>query len=127
MQSSNLEAAKTARDAYSTTHEREAFEAGYDHAHGIACHNVPEIGETLFLESEGHVTVDSDNIAEIHASLCYEAESNARCFSPWEYTAHKINSLEEFDAEAAWDAYEAGVALAIEHDLEGYTYEESDE
>jgi len=122
MQSSNLEAAIAARDEYKTGFEREAFSAGYDHAHGIACHNVPHVGEMVRPETLSCVRVeDVAHARELHETLCYEAEMNARCFSPWEYTAHKINSLDEFEAEAAWEAYDEGVALAIGHDLSGYT------
>ena len=124
-QSSQLAKARELRDAYETEHERDAFEAGYDHAHGIACHNVPRIGESYWTEDAGNVTPeDEDEARDLHESLCYAAESNSRCFSPWEYTAAKINALEEFDAEAAWEAYDAGVAAAIAHDLEGYTAED---
>jgi len=122
MQSSNRQAAIAARDSYETEYEREAFAAGYDHAHGIACHNVPRIGEEYWTESDGRVTPETaEEAAELHASLCYEAEMNARCYSPWEYTAKEINDLDDFEAESAWQAYDAGVALAIAHDLAGYT------
>jgi hypothetical protein len=122
MQSSNRQAAITARDSYDTAHERDAFAAGYDHAHGIACHNVPQIGAEYWTESEGRVTPETpEEAAELHASLCYEAEMYARCYSPWEFTAHEINSLAEFESGSAWEAYEAGVSLAIVHDLSTYT------
>jgi hypothetical protein len=122
MQSSNLKSAIEIRDSYKTDFEKSAFESGYNHAHGIACHNVPEIGETYFTDGMGKVVCDSVKIArEIHESLCYEAESNKRCYSPWEFTAHEINSLPEFDSESAWEAYDSGVALAIQHDLESYS------
>jgi hypothetical protein len=122
MQSSNLKLAIAARDSYTTDFEKSAFESGYNHAHGIACHNVPEIGKTYFTDSMGKVVCDSVEIArEIHESLCYEAESNKRCYSPWEFTAHEINSLPEFDSESAWEAYDSGVELAIQHDLESYS------
>jgi hypothetical protein len=125
MQSSNMQAAIVARDSYATKAEREAFEAGYDHAHGIACHNVPVIGKEYWTESDGRITPrDAEEAASLHSSLCFEAESNARCYSPWEFTAHAINSLGEFEAEAAWEAYGAGVAMAIAHDLAAYTPED---
>ena len=121
MQSSNFEEAKAMRDAFTTEHERDAFTEGHAHAHGIACHNVPRIGKEYWTDSEGQLIADADNVRDIHAALCYEAELNARCYSPWEYTAARINALDEFEAEAAWEAYDAGVAAAIEHDLKGYT------
>ena len=125
MQSTNLTTARALRDAYTTEHERDAFEAGYNHAHGIACQHVPQIGdgvddhESPLWPCYGIETVE--DARDHHAFLCYAAEENARCYSPWEHTAHEINQLGEWEAEAAWEAYEAGVAAAIEHDLAGYT------
>lgn len=126
MQSSNFEAAITARDAYETEYERNAFAAGYDHAHGIACHNVPKVGETYWTESEGRMTPETvEEARDLHALMCYEAEMHSRCYSPWGFTAKENNDLDEEHgegaSEAAWDAYDAGVALAIAHDLAGYT------
>lgn len=121
MQSSNPEAYRAARALHATDHERDAFDAGYSHAHGIACHNVPTLGAEIWTESEGRVVVDADNIREVHESLCFEAESNARSYSPWEFTAHKINSLPDGDVEDAWVAYDDGVASAIAHDLATYS------
>jgi len=125
MQSSNLKEAKAMRDSYPTEYEREAFSAGYNHAHGIACHNVPKIGETYWLEDIASVTPETaEQAKEIHGLLCFSAEMNARCFSPWEYTAKEINSLDEDSRERAWEAYDAGVEAAIAHDLAGYTSED---
>jgi len=101
-----------------------AFDAGYNHAHGIACHNVPKIGDSYWTESEGKILVDADNVQDVHATLCFEAESNARCYSPWEHIAHDLNSQEdEWLTETLWTVYDLGVAAAIEHDLKGYDYE----
>jgi len=122
MQSSKLKEARAMRDSYPTEYEREAFAAGYDHAHGIACHNVPKIGETYWLEDIASVTPETaEQAKEIHSLLCFAAEMNARCFSPWEYIAKEINSLDEDSCDTAWKAYDAGVEAAIFHDLDGYT------
>ena len=136
MQSSNLKAYQDARQViYQDLRQRawtpdridrvlDAYDAGYNHAHGIACHNVPTIGESIWTDSDGRVTVDSDNIADVHSSLCFEAEMNARCFSPWEFIAHDINTAgDEWLTESMWEHYDLGVADAISHDLEGYEYE----
>jgi hypothetical protein len=122
MQSSNYQEAVKARDTYKSQSERDAFEAGYNHAHGIACHNVPRVGDMVHAETLSCERVqDVDHARELHETLCFEAELNARFFSPWEFVAHEINSLDEFEAESAWEAYDAGVASAIAHDLAGYT------
>jgi hypothetical protein len=107
--------------AYGDT--RRAYLLGWNHGHGIACHNVPSIGEKLWLESEGHITVDADNIADVHASVCHEAADNSRCYSPFEFIAHEFNSAGEWKTERLWEAFEAGTADAIFADLRGYTYE----
>lgn len=131
MQSSQLEEARKLRDEYTEQYAREAFEAGYDEAHGIACHVAPRLGDHInrgvALDDVGD-TVTLENIAEYHELLCYAAEQHSRCYAPWELTAHEINSLDETEGEGAseeaWEAYEAGVSAAIAHDLAGYEYDE---
>lgn len=110
------------------THEilTSAYERGWNHGHGIACHNVPELGETYRTDSLGKMTCDAENIREIHECLCYEAESNSRDFSPFEFTAHEFNSLGddeecEISSEEAWDAFEDGVSDSIKNDLSSYS------
>src|SRR5690349_1440955 len=96
----------------------DAYTRGWMYGHGIACHNVPELGETLWIDGMGRVTVDEENIREVHQNLCFSAEDNSRSYSPFEFTAHEFNSSE--DADALWEAYERGVADAIFADLETY-------
>jgi hypothetical protein len=72
---------------------RDAYADGWNSGHGIACHNVPSIGDKLWVESLGRVVVDAENIREVHESLCFEAESNGRSYSPFEHTAHRFNEL----------------------------------
>lgn len=108
---------------------------GYNHGHGIACHNVPTLGEKIFSDELGRVTVDAENIREVHQSACYAAESNSRSYSPWEYTAKRINDLDydgddiaraesDVTAEEGWEAYEAGIHDAIQADLATYSDED---
>jgi hypothetical protein len=114
----------------------EAYRMGWNHGHGLACHNVPRLGDKLHLDDLGRVTVDADNIREVHASLCYAAEMNSRQFSPFEFTAHAFNEPAEFtgldpdDCEGVsaelWDAFDTGVGDAINADLSGYTDEDYD-
>lgn len=117
-----------------------AYRAGWNHGHGIACHNIPELGSKLFVDDMGRVVVDAENIREVHQSLCFSAESNSRQYSPFEFLAHDLNSLGEDEDEAeeteatseeAWEAFEFGVSDSIFADLATYTDEdygiESDE
>lgn len=104
----------------------DAYRRGWNHGHGIACHNVPTLGEKLWTEGLGRVTVDADNIREVHADNCYAAESNSRSYSPFEFTAHEFNEYGEGDddslsSEELWEAFEEGTTDAINADLSEYT------
>lgn len=108
-----------------------AYRQGWNNGNGIACHNVPELGAKVFSESLGRVTVDAENIRDVHESACFEAEIGARDFSPFEFTAREFNDLGEGDdasdtpsADEAWEAYEEGVADSIRADLAEYTDED---
>jgi hypothetical protein len=100
----------------------DAYRRGWNHGHGIACHNVPELGETYWTDSEGRITADADNIRDMHASLCHAAADNKRSYSPFEFTASKFNRSE--DHEELWEAFEAGTADAIAADIAEYTDED---
>jgi hypothetical protein len=107
---------------------RDAYADGWNAGHGIACHNVPSIGDKLWTECLGRVVVDAGNIREIHQSLCFEAESNGRQYSPFEFTAKRFNDLGEGEEDApsadeAWTAYEQGVFDAIMTDCGTYSDE----
>lgn len=104
-------------------HFDSSYRHGWNRGHGIACHNMPKIGQRLFSESLGRMTVDAENIREVHESACFESEMNSRDYSPFEHFAHELNSLEEFDSEKAWEAYDQGIADAIHADLATYTDE----
>jgi hypothetical protein len=97
----------------------DAYQRGWSNGHGLACHNVPRLGEELFTESMGRVTVTAENIREVHQDSCYAAESNSRCYSPFEFTAHEFNESEF--SEDLWEAFEAGTSDAIAADLADYT------
>lgn len=109
----------------------DAYTRGWSHGHGLACHNVPSIGETYWTDGEGKLECDAENIRDVHASLCYAAESNSRCYSPFEFTASEFNKYGEGDdedgtpaSEEVWDAFEAGTHDAISADLAEYTDED---
>lgn len=116
-----------------TKHEdlEDAYRRGWNHGHGIACHNVPTLGETYWLDGEGKLTADVENIREVHLHLCHAAADNSRCYSPFEFLAHEFNERpseyeerEEGDdtpsREAMWYAFEEGTADAIAADLNEY-------
>ena len=100
----------------------DAFQRGVNHGHGLACHNVPRIGQKLLLDDMGRVTVTAENIREVHQSLCYAAEDHSRQYSPFEFTAAEFNG-QEFPDDF-WEAFQAGIDAAILADLETYSEED---
>ena len=106
-----------------------AYRAGWNHGHGIACHNVPSLGARIFSETLGRVVVGAGNIREVHESECFEAAANSRQFSPFEFLAQEINDLGEGDDETpssdeAWSAFEQGEYDSISADLATYDAED---
>ena len=117
-----------------TTHNRgkrrEAYLKGWRHGHGIACHNVPSIGDRIDRSVDWvglGARVDSENLTQYHAALCYAAAETSRCqnshgsFAPLDFIAHEFNTSR--NTEALWDAFEAGEVDSIAADLRGYGYE----
>ena len=104
---------------YAKGEYKAAYVKGWAHGHGIACHNVPTLGETYRTDMLGKVKADAENIRDIHQWACFEAESAGRDYSPFEFTAHEFNSSD--DTEGVWEAFEAGSADAIFADLAEYT------
>lgn len=113
---------KSVKPTFETKTESVAYDYGYSHGSGIACHIVPTLGAQLYIECMGHVTVDADNIREVHADACFSAEIDIRSYSPFELTAHELN--ESDDREELWKAFEQGTADAINDDLSTYTDED---
>jgi hypothetical protein len=112
--------------AYATDSNLErAYRMGWNHGHGIACNNVPSIGDSIDRSVDwiGHGrVVTSDNIAEYHELLCFAAEINSREYSPFEFIAHEFN--ESDDANELWGAFETGASDSIRNDLKSYSYAE---
>jgi hypothetical protein len=102
-----------------------AYRLGWNHGHGIACHNTPSIGDSIDRSIDwiglGKV-VTAENIAEYHECICYAAEINSREYSPFEFIAHEFN--ESDDANELWEAFESGVSDSIRNDLKSYSYAE---
>lgn len=119
--------------AYFTEHRdlEDAYRRGWSHGHGIACHNVPTIGDRLSpcVDHYGYGVIDADNIRDVHEMLCHDAADTSRCYSPFEFTAHEFNEAGEGDDEnpssdRLWEAFEQGTADAICADVAEYTDED---
>lgn len=109
--------------AYQSSDLERAYRMGWNHGHGIACHNVPAIGDSIDRSVDWvgfGKTVTQDNIAEYHELLCFTVADASREFSPFEFIAHEFN--ESDDSESLWEAFESGVSDSIRDDLKGYSY-----
>lgn len=125
----------TIPEQFAAEHLADAYRRGWNHGHGFACHNIPELGAEIWSEDLGRVTVDAKNIREVHQSACFAAESNSRSYSPFEFTAAEFNRADcdedgKFDpdkegtAESLWEAFDAGISDSIFADLAEYSDED---
>ena len=104
----------------------DAYLRGWNHGHGIACHNVPYIGDKISpcLDWVGCGYVTADSIRDVHAMYCHAAADNSRQFSPFEFTASEFNEYGEEDevsSDDVWEAFEEGTADAIRADINTYS------
>jgi hypothetical protein len=101
---------------------KDAYARGFDRGYSCASwQDVPELGATLFLDGEGRVTVEDDNVWDVVQSLAYMGESNDRSYSPFEFTAKEFNDSD--NSEALWEAFDSGIADGISRNItERQTY-----
>lgn len=96
--------------------KKEAYALGYERGKDVASwQDMPEVGDTLprHIDWMGlpHLLVTRDDRLEAWSMLCNEAESHGRDFSPWEHTAHAINTSR--DPEGYWETYDQGITDGI--------------
>jgi hypothetical protein len=102
---------------FKTPTTRDAYRRGYDRGYNVASwQDLPEIGETVRTDSDGKYTVDADNLWDTVQAFAYQGEENDRSFSPFEFTAHEFNSAR--NAEARWEAFNAGISDGISANIE---------
>lgn len=102
---------------FKTPTTRDAYLRGYDR--GFSCASwidLPEIGDTLWTESDGRITADEDNQWDIVQSLAYDGESHDRKYSPFEFTASEFNKAR--NSEARWEAFDAGISDGISANIQ---------
>ncbi len=96
----------------------EAYLSGFDRGYNCASwQDLPEIGSVVRTDSDGRVTVDEDNMWDVVQSQAYEAESNGRSFSPFEFTATEFNEDEE-NSEELWEAFDQGISDGISANIQ---------
>ena len=99
----------------------DAYRRGFDHAHGIACHNVPTIGARIDKSVDRHGLGDwvtAENIRDYHQLLCYAADENTR--STRRSSSPRVNSTHR-NMPRDPEAFDAGVSDSITADLLTYT------
>ena len=101
---------------YTTESRSDAYLRGFERGYNCASwQDMPETGDSFWIDGEGRIEVDEDNLWDTMSSLAYAGESNNRQYSPFEFTAHEFNESE--DSEALWEAFDAGIADGIETNL----------
>lgn len=100
-----------------------AYRDGLSHGHGLACHNVPTLGDRIDRSIDwvglGPV-VTPGNIRDYHSALCHASADLSRCYTPFEFLANHFNSCTEVESESLWLAFERGTEEAIAADLATY-------
>ncbi len=96
--------------------KREIYKLGFERGFNVASWtDLPEIGEKLCrsIDWAGIGEITTENVAEAFEMLCHGAESNGRDFSPFEFTAHQMNELEDKKPYDVWEIFDNGIAAGI--------------
>ena len=98
--------------------KKEVFELGKDRGYGIGSSiDIPEIGAVIpqyDLPNFSGEIEDIYDLEEVYFETCWEAESNSRQFSPFEFTAQMLNSFQNengnyvYPVEQTWGTYKPG-------------------
>jgi len=90
------------------TTKQEIKEWGYNHAQGIPENNFTEPFEHC-IEQGFKWDDDQDSIQSAAFDEFYDAESNSRQFSPFEFTAKALNDMEDDKPYDVWAVFEEGI------------------
>lgn len=93
--------------------KKEIFNAGYSRGYAAGDNiDLVDIGDYTSHDGD-RVKVTSDNWMEIHSSFAWEAESNDRQFSPFEFLAHELNEIADSKSYEVWDVFDEGVNKGV--------------
>lgn len=96
------------------THKSIIFQDGIERGRAVASWiDLPQIGSVVLTESDGRIVITKENQADVWVSLCYDAESNGRQYSPFEFTARELNDLHESKPYDVWEVFESGITEGI--------------
>ena len=95
------------------TDKSKIYQAGYGHGYSVASWNeLPEIGDSVdkSIDCFGIDIIKTVNDAyEYFMTVCYAAEENGRQYSPFEFTAKKLNDLQELKQYDVWEIFQRGI------------------
>ena len=79
--------------------EQDAYKRGFERGFNCASwQNLPEVGEEIWTDGEGEITVDEDNQWDVVQSpLHTRANRMIASSAPFEFTAHEFNESEDAD------------------------------
>ena len=101
------------------TTQQDIHDAGYDRGFNLASwQDLPEIGTVLprHVDWQGIGTVDDvDDACEAFEMCCFEAESGNRDFTPFEFTAHDLNELDQDESLGfePWEVFDEAITEGI--------------
>lgn len=91
------------------------YRDGFNHGHHLVRFNIYDVEERE----------NKNEFKDKITALCWEADDNYRQYSPFEFFCNELNNCE--DPEAAWNAYERGIADGIEDELNAFVTEKTGE
>jgi hypothetical protein len=92
--------------------KKEAHDYGFDNGYSIADTNIQDLNNFKYED-------ENDWVGEM---IDFE-QSEFRQYTPFEFFAHDVNELPEFDAEECWEAYDEGVEDGIEQRIKEFKNE----
>jgi hypothetical protein len=80
------------------------YQKGYVHGQDLVSYNYPDVKITK--------NMDYENYIDAIYTLVWQADDNYRSYSPFEFFAHALNSME--DPDNAWEVYGNGLTDGVE-------------
>lgn len=101
--------------------KQEIYEAGFERGYNVASWvDVPEIGSPIdkCIDWVGYGdVVTEENVQDYMETCAFEAESNGRQYSPFEFTANELNEMEDSKPYDVWQVFEDGIAAGIRKNI----------
>lgn len=100
------------------TTKRDIYRSGYERGFAIASwQEIPEIGESIPQHMQHAIhydtVTDKDVQADVFYALCYDTEENDRQYTPFEFTAHELNTLQDTKPYDVWTVYDDGISQGV--------------